>query len=168
MIRRLNLQQYNRPLDVVQHWGEHDRLLMSPPYQRGDVWGPIRQRNLIQSILRGIPIPSIITNDRSKSGTWSEDLMWKMAVIDGKQRLTAILKFLNNELRVPAEWFDSEEKHPSTGMLSFSLLSQAQQRRIQNTPIAFSEGSLRSLEEEREVFELVNYGGVPQGERDEA
>jgi uncharacterized protein with ParB-like and HNH nuclease domain len=167
-LKRLSLQQLNRPLDCIQIWGRDNRLLLDTPYQRGDVWGPVRQRNLIRSILMGIPIPSIITNDRSRSGTWPADEMWKFAVIDGKQRLTAILKFLNDELYVPAEWFLQDQVEWTTFMtvVKFSDLKIAQQRRIQNTPIIFSEGSLRTIEEEMEVFELVNYGGVPQGETD--
>ena len=155
-MKRLQLFQTNRPCDVVIHWQREGVLLLDPPYQRGDVWGPVRQRNLIRSILLGIPIPSVIINDRG--GNFGED--YSYAVIDGKQRITAILKFLNSELFVPGEWFDMP------GEVMFCELPVARQRGLRHTPIACSEGRLQSLEEEREVFELVNFGGVPQGESD--
>lgn len=156
MIDRLRLSQTARPLDVVQHWKREGYLLLSPPYQRGDVWGEIRQRNLIKSLLLGVPIPSIIVNDRFV-GRWGEEI----AVIDGKQRITAILKFLEGELAVPADWFGIDGD-----TVLFTDLPIARQRGMRNIPIPFSEGQLPDLESEREVFELVNFGGVPQGESD--
>jgi len=106
----------------------------------------------------GIPIPSIIINDRASAG-W-DDLI-TCAVIDGKQRITTVILFLTDELSVPGEWFGSVLKD-----VRFSDLSIVDQRRFRNHTLAFTEGQLKSLEEEREVFELVNYGGVPQGETD--
>jgi len=129
---------------------------LNPPYQRGDVWGQIRQRNLIRSILVGIPIPSIIINDRF-SANWGNEI----AVIDGKQRITAILRFMDGELEVPAEWFGLD-----CGMTTFPALELRRQRGFKNIPIPVCEGRLESLESEREVFELVNFGGVPQGMTD--
>jgi len=155
-MKRLQLHQTNRPCDVILHWYESGVLLLDAPYQRGDVWGPIRQRNLIRSILMGIPVPSVIINDRG--GNWGDD--YNYAVIDGKQRLTAILRFLTSELLVPGEWFDM------SGEVMFCELPIVRQRGLRHTPIPFSEGRLATLEDEREVFELVNFGGVPQGETD--
>lgn len=156
-LQRMNLQQTNRPCDTIIHWHERGTLYLDPPYQRGDVWGPVRQQNLIRSILIGIPIPSIIINDRM-GGEWKND--YRLAVIDGKQRLTAILRFLSGELDIPAEWFGLK------GRVKFTDLPIGRMRRIENSPIAFSEGKLATMEEEQEVFELVNFGGVPQGESD--
>lgn len=65
-----------------------NRLNLSPTYQRGDVWSTDLYQQLIISILRGIPLPSIILlrpHSRGSSG--------KYEVVDGKQRLTAILRF---------------------------------------------------------------------------
>lgn len=156
-LSRLRLSATNRPLEVIRYWHDENGMLLSPPYQRGDVWGPTRQRNLIRSILLGVPIPAIIINDRASAG-WDE--MISCAVIDGKQRITAILAFLQDRLYVPGEWFGVE------GYIIYSCLPVARQRGFKNIPIPFCEGQLRSLEEEREVFELVNFGGVPQGESD--
>lgn len=156
MIERLQISQTNRPIDVLQYWSLSGDLLLSPPYQRGDVWGNTRQKNLIRSILLGVPIPSIIINDRFSAG-WGAEI----AVIDGKQRITAILAFLKGYLGVPSEWFGvcGDEN----GNVHFPHLPAPTRRRIVMTPIPFCEGRLRNIEEETEVFELVNFGGVPQG-----
>jgi uncharacterized protein with ParB-like and HNH nuclease domain len=157
MIKRINLNQTNRPIDTVKWWRDTGRMLLSPPYQRGDVWGTIRRQNFIKSVLLGIPIPSLIINDRTY-GNWGDEIT--CAVIDGKQRITTLLMFFDGLLKVPGEWFGQ------SGEVSYQDLSEVQQRRFSNIPIPFSEGGLSSEEEEREVFELVNFGGVPQGEMD--
>ncbi|MBU3033110.1 GmrSD restriction endonuclease domain-containing protein [Tritonibacter mobilis] len=59
---------------------------LTPSYQRGDVWGNGDRQSLLESILRGVPLPSIILL-RTGPSTPHE-------VVDGKQRLTAILRFV--------------------------------------------------------------------------
>ena len=64
------------------------RLELSPSYQRGDVWPTKDAQLLIESIIRGIPLPSvIILRPKNQSDAPYE-------VVDGKQRLTAILRFM--------------------------------------------------------------------------
>jgi hypothetical protein len=64
------------------------RLELSPSYQRGDVWPTKDAQLLIESILRGIPLPSVIIL-RPDSASEAP-----FEVVDGKQRLTAILRFM--------------------------------------------------------------------------
>lgn len=58
---------------------------LNPSYQRGDVWKNTDRQALIESILRGVPLPSIILLRTGPSSPYE--------VVDGKQRLTAILRF---------------------------------------------------------------------------
>lgn len=69
---------------------ERNLLDLQPAWQRKDVWSPSKNKKLIESIMLGIPLPSIIIH-RSAG---------KMAIIDGKQRLTAIVKFMRNGFRL--------------------------------------------------------------------
>lgn len=59
---------------------------LTPSYQRGDVWANGERQSLMESILRGVPLPSVILL-RTGPSTPHE-------VVDGKQRLTAILRFV--------------------------------------------------------------------------
>ena len=156
----LRMTNTNRPIEVIRNWRDNGMLMLSPPYQRGDVWGAKRRVNLIRSILLGVPIPSIVVNDRIR-GEWGDDDL-HYAVIDGKQRCTTILMFLDDQLSIPGGWMeiDSDE-------VLFSELPVPKQRRFKNQAIGFCEGSLRTLEAEQEVFELINFGGVAQGETDQ-
>ncbi|WP_062308016.1 DUF262 domain-containing protein [Demequina subtropica] len=68
----------------------YDELELSPSYQRADVWPTGDAQALIESVLRGIPLPSVILLQQSDSeGTRYE-------AVDGKQRLTSILRFTGN------------------------------------------------------------------------
>lgn len=69
------------------HRAKQQKLDLSPSYQRGDVWPTSDARLLIESILRGIPLPSVILLKPSQGSS-------KYEVVDGKQRLTAILRFV--------------------------------------------------------------------------
>jgi hypothetical protein len=64
-------------------------LEIRPPYQRRPVWTVIQKSNLIESILLGLPVPEIyihtVTSDIGKT---------TYAVVDGQQRVRAILQFL--------------------------------------------------------------------------
>lgn len=66
---------------------EARELELNPSYQRDSVWPLKTSQSLIDSILRGIPLPSVILNTRDDNKNINE-------IVDGKQRLTAILRFI--------------------------------------------------------------------------
>lgn len=133
-LKRLELFNSNRPIRTVKYWNDRGELFLNPPYQRGGVWGPIRSRNLIKSIMQRIPIPSLIINDRFAADWPDGDI--RIAVIDGKQRLTTILNFFASELAVPGEWFG--DHYPEE--IYFEDLEIGEQRRFHNCGLTFSEG----------------------------
>jgi hypothetical protein len=63
-------------------------LELNPSYQRGNVWTDKESSELIDSVLRGIPLPSIILNQRLGDES--------LEIVDGKQRLTSILRFVGS------------------------------------------------------------------------
>lgn len=75
------------PISDLKAHAEKGRLNLSPSYQRGDVWPTVDAQILMESILRGIPLPSVILLRATEDGRQVYE------VIDGKQRLTAILRF---------------------------------------------------------------------------
>jgi len=79
---------------------ERGRLDLQPSWQRRDVWSLKKKRELIQSLLLGIPLPSIIIHKHDET----------ISIIDGKQRLTAIVKFMRNEFKLPS--FEVQRGHP--------------------------------------------------------
>lgn len=85
-------ESYSHPISDVREWNETQRLELRPSFQRNEVWTRAAQVMLIDTILRGIPIPKIYIKSIVK------DEKTYRIVIDGQQRLTAILKFINDEL----------------------------------------------------------------------
>lgn len=86
-----------------------------------------------------------------------------IAVVDGKQRVTAIREFLADRYPVPAGWFEDGAR----GETSYSQLSRRDQQRILNLPLAVSVGHFATLADEQELFDLINFGGLAQGETDD-
>lgn len=78
-------------------------LNLSPSYQRGDVWSGTDRSALIESILRGVPLPSIILLKKGGS----------REVVDGKQRLTTILRFIGKHPIAMQKLAEAQARHPN-------------------------------------------------------
>lgn len=78
---------------------------LTPTYQRGDVWKSGDRQALIESILRGVPLPSIILL-RTGASTPPE-------VVDGKQRLTAIFRFVGQHPVARRRLEEFSRRHPT-------------------------------------------------------
>lgn len=158
----------------LERYPAEPRFDMEQPYQRGLVWGERRKQNLIKSILMGIPIPAIVINDRFGAGFthpgYNKDRNWKYAIVDGKQRVSTIQGFVGNEFWVPREWFEDEPVPNGLArdqIVYYDDLTLPQRRGFRNIPIPVAEGQFATLDQERELFDLVNFGGLAQGERDD-
>lgn len=77
-------------LDIKRKFDEHN-LVVQEDFQRRDVWDHGKKSRLIESMLRGIPIPSIYVEEVDE-GTY--------VVIDGQQRINSIIEFLKGELKL--------------------------------------------------------------------
>lgn len=64
------------------------QVVLSPDFQRKDVWDRKHKSELIESVLMGIPVPLIYLFE-NENGI--------RQIIDGKQRITALKLFLENE-----------------------------------------------------------------------
>lgn len=150
------------PGDWVVRQDSARDLVMDQDYQRETVWGVAQQRNLIRSLLRGLPIPALTINDRFKGG-FKDD--YGYAVIDGKQRATALIAWFKNELDVPASWFPSQELEgthstPDGEYVYFKDLSKKYQRRFTMEPIPVTLAQLPTVEAEAELFVILNTAGT--------
>src|SRR5262249_52487566 len=65
----------------------HGLLNLEPGFQRKSVWSRTDRRKLIQSVLEGMPVPSIFLYKREEEGRLIYD------VLDGKQRLESLFMF---------------------------------------------------------------------------
>src|SRR5690606_21592801 len=75
------------PIAQFRQYAMDGEMDLSPSYQRADVWPTADAQLLIESVLRGIPLPSVILLQRN---TNDGD---RYEIVDGKQRLTSLLRF---------------------------------------------------------------------------
>jgi hypothetical protein len=80
---------------TVQEWQE-EGLDLCPNFQRGHVWTPKQQTEFVEYILRGGKTSEILFNTKGNYASTSEDFV----CVDGLQRLTALLLFLDDKLPV--------------------------------------------------------------------
>jgi hypothetical protein len=140
-------------------------LDLNPPYQRGSVWGLTRRRNLIRSLMLGIPTGNVFLNVR-------RDERMTTAVVDGKQRIETCIAFFAGEFSVPASWFPADDLAETEATddgpyVRYTGLTERGQRYFDRASMTTQRTDLRTIAQEAALFDLVNYGGVPQGERDE-
>ncbi len=82
-------------------WQRGKTLDLNPVFQRRQVWKPSAKSQLVDSIVRGYPIPIIFLRQVQDMKTLSS----RMEVVDGQQRLRTLISFLDSSL-IPG--FDAE------------------------------------------------------------
>lgn len=78
----------------LEHYGS-GQLMLDPPFQRRSVWSLDYRRSFIDTVLRDYPCPPIFLEEDSDPGRPTV-----FNVIDGKQRLLALIDFANNEFHL--------------------------------------------------------------------
>lgn len=120
---------------------------LSPDFQRRKRWDDEKKSMLVDSFMRNIPVPPVyLAEDVSKRGTY--------AVIDGKQRLTAISEYLTNKLQLIAS-LDSPFAGKRYDQLPKTVQISLKMKTLRITTLLY--GS--DLEIVHNVFVRLNKGG---------
>lgn len=117
------------PRRPLRWWRQNELSIdLDPDFQRtSQVWGDRDRAFLIDSILNGFDIPKIYIADFTKHDIPTLNLHKKSyAVIDGKQRLSAIFAFYHDRLPLPPKFFHSSAPGQNLGRLRFSDLKKDQ------------------------------------------
>ena len=77
-------------------WDQAGGLILQAEFQRNEVWTPAARSYLMDTILRGYPVPKIYL----RSTVDVETQKSVREVVDGQQRLSAILAFAKGKLRI--------------------------------------------------------------------
>jgi len=168
----LNSQKLNRPCRELARLVQEGHLDVSPSYQRRSVWSQTQRVNLLASLMRGLPVPAIVMNDRwARRSEWADDVA-AYGLIDGKQRIETLIAWYDGELAVPASWFPasgvvetvSTEDGPYVTIQGLTRIEA--NRTMMSWALPTVECRLGSIAEEAAVFGLVNGGGVSQTAED--
>ena len=97
------LERNSNNINIATFWEncQLGKYNFEPDYQRpSDVWSYSKKSFLIDTILKNFPMPPIFLHQHidTETGKTIYD------VIDGKQRLTTIISFINNDIRIPDDF----------------------------------------------------------------
>jgi hypothetical protein len=133
-------------------------LRLDPKYQRNPIWSIGQKCFLVDSLISGAPIPQVFVNIKSEGKGKNRQTVYE--IVDGQQRLRAILEFMNDEYTLIATaakaYPVSEVYKPHIGKL-YSELPAGLQDAIWNYPLAVQE--LRDWDDPqiRALFRRLNY-----------
>lgn len=83
-------------INDFREWDSREELVLAPEFQRRKVWVPKARSYLIDTILRGFPIPALYI--RQKIDLKTQKTIRE--VVDGQQRIRAILDYINGKFAV--------------------------------------------------------------------
>lgn len=124
----------------------NDELVLKAPFQRNPVWTDIQKAYLIDTILHGLPIPELYMQD-----TGNEDGDEKHIVVDGQQRIRAVLDYLTGKFNL-----DGDDITPRWSGLAFEQLSPEEKKAVFN--YKFVVRVLPDMDDEslRKIFTRLN------------
>lgn len=133
------VQKYNKDLEKEMN------EIFVPDYQCDFVWDEERQSKMIESIMLGLPIPSIFV---------AEDEKGRLEIVDGSQRIRTLSAFIREELIL-----EGLEKITALNTKKFSDLDESRKRKFNNTAISMIVLSEETSPEMRnDLFERINKG----------
>jgi 5-methylcytosine-specific restriction endonuclease McrA len=140
-------------------------LSANPEYQRGAVWSLTQKRKLIDSILRGYPLPLLYVHHVEKNiGGYGGS---RLEIIDGQQRLNAIWEFQQGAFKLFDPKLDAKEaRFPrfvteqacTWGRRDFEGLSESDRQRFLGTSLNIAIIRTDSDLEVRDLFIRLQSG----------
>jgi len=136
-------------------------LQLRPPYQRKPVWAARQKCHLVESILMGVPIPEIYVQQKvSPDGTTT------YAIVDGQQRIRAMLQFLGAELEPKEQEYnkfalDKLDVQSQWSNLTFEELSDDEKKQFYGYRFAVRYLNTDKEEDVQAMFRRLNQFSVP-------
>ncbi len=136
-------------------WQRNKSLVLSPSFQRRSVWPENAKSYLLDTVIRGLPIPIIFLRERTDLST----LEPIREVVDGQQRLRTLISFIEPEsikgFDPDRDAFVVKKSHNSeVAGKTFRQLSSNLKMRILN--YEFSVHILPSDTDDREVLQIFS------------
>lgn len=136
-------------------WSNDDIII--PDYQRNFVWSSKQSSLLIDSFLRGLPVPPLFFYIDEKN---------RNLVIDGQQRLKSVVYFITGDEKFSRLTGFIANKNPSPFLnKTFADLDNEYQRKIKQSVLRVMCIQQLSPREDNtsayHIFERLNTGGTP-------
>jgi Protein of unknown function DUF262. len=127
-------------------WDRNSQLELTPKFQRRSVWSDNARSFLMDTIIRGKPIPKVFIRQKLNPKTKKS----LREVVDGQQRLKTILSFLKDGFQI------SKKHNQEFGGLYFSELNEDIQSNILNYEVSVDLLVNLPDEEVLDVFSRIN------------
>lgn len=144
--KRVFTEKKDFPLSTIKEMFDDGDIIPQPDYQRDYVMDQKQASKLIESVLMGIPIPTVYL---------CEELNGTYSIIDGQQRMTSFVKYLKNDFPLKG----LEELLELNGK-SFSDLDRNIQRNIKTSTLNSIILTKESQELKYEIFARLNQGSI--------
>lgn len=119
-------------------------LEIRPPFQRNPVWSKRQQSALIDTILLEYPIPELYMQDITDA-----DGNQKYILVDGQQRIRAVLDFLANDLEL-------EDESPHWAGMNFEDLTTNDKKKVYEYNFVIRQLPDIPDDEIRSIFQRLN------------
>jgi hypothetical protein len=147
-MRQLVSQKLDLPVSTLPAMLK-EQIKLNPEFQRRDRWDETRQSRLIESLVMNVPIPPVFLG---------EDEYGQYVVLDGRQRLTAVSKFLGNNLKLKGlDVWDELNGMMYSDMIKRQLDKYLTRRFLQAIVLLKESSPIVKYD----VFDRLNTGGVP-------
>lgn len=127
---------------------ETSRLNLFAYYQRDYVWETQQQQEFLNNIVSGFPLGGISVVKTKHPETFRN----VYEIVDGKQRLTTLIKFFTDEISLVIDGV----------ACLYSGLNQAEQNSFLTVPLPMITLENATEKEKIEYFYFINFSGVPQ------
>lgn len=150
---RIITEHGSMKINLINDLFSNSNYTLKPDYQRRIVWDSEKRSKLIESIIMNIPIPPIFIYETS---------FGKYQVMDGLQRINAIIDFYNGDYKLEglSQW--KELNGRKYDELPEQIKDGIDRRQI-STVTLLKESAKTSVDEDnmkKMVFERLNTGGV--------
>jgi hypothetical protein len=149
---------------------ESGTLAINPEYQRGSVWKEPQRKKLIDSVLRGYPLPLIylhVKKVESITLTGIPSTSEKYEVIDGQQRIDSLYAYWKGQFKLfDPEKDDKIARFPKFikdtpcdwGGCSYDDLTDELKKKFNSTELAFVSIKTDNEDEARDLFIRLQSG----------
>lgn len=149
-----------REMSIEELYNQHikGRIYLNAPYQRNFVWKDNLKANLIKSIVLNRNINTIHVAEPTEECDRYE-------VIDGKQRITTILDFLDSKFSVPIIYNNVKKMYKWQDIIELASKNDKIFSRIRNRILEFSLQicvyDVPDHLKRKQLFEDINYNSKP-------
>ncbi|HHT9126163.1 MAG TPA: HNH endonuclease family protein [Candidatus Brocadiia bacterium] len=165
---------HTRTIAELRDMFVNKQIELDPPYQRKPAWKPKQRKLLLSSLFNGIPIPALIFHKHFRRDK-AKDVY---DVLDGKQRLETILRFMGKINLKDEDKLWVEFENPKTGKEDYLYFDELHLKKVNKEyedildkfwqypiPIIEYEGDLSDIfgrnVAAKEVFVRINSTGSP-------